>query len=276
MAVDSLARGVTEPSPTSSMARQRRSRLDTTLSVVGEALITAGVLLGLFVVWQLFYTDVQSEREQDAVLDSLDWVEPVVGVGQNTGSQEITGELTVIPLIPEEFKTYSPDGAPVMAQPAHTATFATLYVPRWGNDYIKPISQGVTRRDVLDRLGIGHYPNTAMPGAVGNFAVAGHRTTYGKPFADVDLLQVGDSLVVQTEATWYVYKVTSMDIVEPTFVQAIADNPLSPGSPATTAVITLTSCHPKYSAAQRYIVHGELLYWAPTGHGFPSEIVENA
>ncbi len=276
MAVDSLAPGVVDPGLPASGRGGSRRRLDVALGVVGEVLITAGVLLGLFVVWQLFYTDVQSDRAQDAVLDSLEWVEPVVGVGQNTGTDDITGELTVIPLIPEELKTYSPNGAPVMAQPAHTATFATLYVPRWGQDYIKPISQGVTRRDVLDRLGIGHYPNTAMPGAVGNFAIAGHRTTYGKPFADVDLLQVGDSLVVQTEATWYVYQVTSMDIVEPTYVQAIADNPLNPGSPATTAMITLTSCHPKFSAAQRYIVHGELVYWAPTGHGFPSEIVESA
>jgi sortase A len=276
MAVDSLAAGVIEPSPAAPPSPRGRNRVDTALTVIGEILITAGVLLGLFVVWQLFYTDVQSGREQDAVLNSLDWVEPVVGVGQANSSGEITGELTVIPLIPEELKTYSPDGAPVMAQPEHTATFATLYVPRWGSDYIKPISQGVTRRDVLDRLGIGHYPNTAMPGAVGNFAIAGHRTTYGKPFADIDLLQVGDSLVVQTEDTWYVYKVTTMDIVAPTFVQAIADNPFDPSSSASTAMITLTSCHPKFSAAQRYIVHGDLVYWAPTGHGFPSEIVESA
>lgn len=276
MAVDSLAAGVIEPAPAAPASPRGRNRVDTALTIIGEILITAGVLLGLFVVWQLFYTDVQSGREQAAVLDSLDWVEPVVGVGQANPSGEITGELTVIPLIPEELKTYSPNGAPVMGEPAHTETFATLYVPRWGSDYIKPISQGVTRRDVLDRLGIGHYPNTAMPGAVGNFAIAGHRTTYGKPFANIDLLEVGDSLVVQTEDTWYVYKVTTMDIVQPTFVQAIADNPLEPGSSANTAMITLTSCHPKYSAAQRYIVHGELLYWAPAGHGFPSEIVENA
>lgn len=277
MAVDALAPGKAGSGLPATPARKPRTGLDRALGILGEILITAGVLLGLFVVWQLFYTDVQSERAQDAVLETLDWVEPVVGVAaHNTGGQEVTGEITVVPIIPEELKIYSPNGAPVLGEPGFTKTFATLYVPRWGQDYIKPISQGVTRRDVLDRLGIGHYPGTAMPGQVGNFAIAGHRTTYGKPFSNIDLLQVGDNLVVQTEQAWYVYKVTSMDIVLPTFVQAIADNPNSPGSPATAAMITLTSCHPKFSAEQRYVVHGELLYWAPTGHGFPSEIVDLA
>ena len=94
-------------------------------------------------------------------------------------------------------------------------TFGALHVPRWGYDYVKPISEGTDRARVLDPLGIGHYTNTAMPGEVGNFSIAGHRTTYGKPFTDIQDLKVGDALVVQTDTAWYVYRVTSSEIVQP-------------------------------------------------------------
>jgi sortase A len=149
-------------------------------------------------------------------------------------------------------------------------------VPRWGFDYVKPISEGTSRARVLDPLGIGHYSDTAMPGQVGNFAIAGHRTTYGKPFTDIDQLQVGDALVVQTEDAWFVYRVTDSEIVAPSYLAAIAPTPREPGVAPTAAAITLTSCHPRYSAEQRFVVYGQLEYWAPTGHGFPSEIVEGA
>lgn len=243
-----------------------RSWANTALVVVGELLITAGVLLGLFVVWQLFYTDVQSGRLQDSVLAQLEWHEEVAPNLQDPEQGPA--------VIPEELKHYSSDDAPETAIPGIAETFATLYVPRWGQDYVKPISEGVTRRDVLDPLGIGHYPNTAMPGHVGNFAIAGHRTTYGKPFENVDLLQVGDAIVVETADAWFVYRMVSSEIVRPTDVRVIAPNPLSPQEAPSQAMITLTSCHPKFSAAQRFIVHGEFVYWAEKGNGFPPEILE--
>ena len=276
MAVQSTP-SIAEAPGTPVPANPRRRALDSALGIVGEILITAGVLLGLFVLWQLFYTDVQSGRTQAAALDEIAWAEPVrvpAAAGQAPDAEVGTPEQT--DLIPEDLKVYSPDGAPVLASPATADTFATVHGPRWGYDYVKPISEGVSRAAVLDELGIGHYPKTAMPGAVGNFSIAGHRTTYGKPFTDIDQLQEGDAIVVQTESAWYVYRVTSTAIVAPTFVAAIAPTPDKAGVPATVASITLTSCHPRYSAAQRYIVHGELEYWAPTGHGYPSEIVENA
>ena len=69
---------------------------------------------------------------------------------------------------------------------------------------------------MLDVLGVGHYEGTAMPGGIGNFAVAGHRTTYAKPFNRVEELQVGDPLVIRTtDNIWYVYRVTSTEIVAP-------------------------------------------------------------
>src|SRR6187551_41025 len=214
MTLDSPPAIEAEPSPEpQDSPPAQRSGLDRTLTIVGEILITAGVLLGLYVVWQLFYTDVQSERIQEQAVEELEWVEPVTAIGSDSSDGT---EISIVPVIPDELKHTSPDGAPVIASADNAEIFATLYVPRWGTDYIKPIAEGVTRRDVLDKIGIGHYPGTAFPGDVGNFAVAGHRTTYGKPFADADKLEINDYLVVQTEAAWYVYSVVSTEIVAPT------------------------------------------------------------
>jgi sortase A len=236
------------------------------LAIAGEILIAAGVLLLLYVGWQLFYTDLQAGREQTALLEGLSWTAPDV-VGSATDD---SGD-NAFAVIPDELKEREA-APPGMEEPDYASTFGAMHVPRWGADYTSPISQGVTRRDVLDKLGIGHYPGTAMPGDTGNFAIAGHRTSYGKPFTDVDTLQVDDALIVQTEDHWYVYTVTDWEIVRPTDVDVIA--PVPPGASENGRYITLTTCHPRYSAAQRWIVHGELDYWAPTGHGYPSEMVE--
>lgn len=240
---------------------------DRLLALVGELLILAGAVIGLYVVWQLFYTDVTAAREQQAVLDGLEWAyEPIVAP---TASADDPGIIA-------DGDKQDPATAPVMVEPDFGVTFATLYVPRWGEDFVKPISQGVTRREILDILGIGHYPGTAMPGEVGNFAISAHRTTYGKPFNRIAELKVGDALVVQTQEAWYVYRMTEHLIVQPNQVDVIAPVPGSPDQAPTGQLITLTSCHPMYSAAQRFIVHGELDYWAPLDAGVPAELVANA
>jgi sortase A len=234
------------------------------VGVVGELLITAGVLLGLFVVWQLFWTDVVAERAHDEIVQELGWARTADGVP----------DADPAPAAPEDSSPERRDAAPVLPEQPHATTFATLSVPRWGPDYVEPISEGVTRRDVLDVLGIGRYPGTAMPGEIGNFAVAAHRTTYGKPFNRVAELQVGDPLVVQTQDAWYVYRVTSSQIVMPEDVQVIAPVPDEPGVEPTEAMITLTTCHPMFSARERFIVHGELDYWMPTSEGTPVELAD--
>ena len=259
------------PSP-----RPRRSALDKGIALTGELLITAGVLMGLYVLWQLFYTDVQAERTQSAALEEVVFPEAAALPALTASGTDDGGDDQAAPIetIPEDLKVYSPAGAPVMSQPAEASTFAALWVPRWGSDYIKPISEGTDRHMTLDRLGIGHYTDTAMPGEIGNFSIAGHRTTYGKPFSDINTLEVGDALVVQTDGAWFVYRVTSSQIVQPEDVEVIAPVPGQPGAAPTVASITLTSCHPRYSAEQRYIVHGELEYWAPSGHGYPQEVLD--
>jgi len=151
--------------------------------------------------------------------------------------------------------------------------------------------QGTTDGD-LDR-GPGHYVSSQLPGQIGNFAVAGHRVGKGEPFLNLDKLRPGDKIVVQTASNWYVYSVLGSqsaylaasritdpasreraiaaalaapdsqgvrgrEIVGPTAVQVIDPVPDHPLATATRALLTLTTCHPKYSADQRLIVHAQL------------------
>ncbi|ROS75569.1 class E sortase [Cellulomonas sp. PhB143] len=227
------------------------------VGVVGELLITLGVLLALFIVWQLWWTDVQGDRYQADVIDSLAWTPP--------------------PAQADADPTPRRDEPPVMDEPANLTVFAQMYVPRFGADYVKPVAQGIDKAEVLDTIGIGHYPGTAMPGGLGNFAVAAHRTTFGKPFNKIADLREGDPVVVRTEDTWYVYRVTTHLIVYPDEVGVVAPVPSDPDDPdvvPTQRLITMTSCHPLFSAAQRYIVHGELDYWLPVEDGTPAELTD--
>ena len=115
-----------------------------------------------------------------------------------------------------------------------------------------------------------------MPGGVGNFAVAGHRTTYGKPFNRIAELEPGDALVVRTADLWFVYRVTEHHIVLPEQVDVVAPVPGEPGAEPERATITLTACHPMFSARERYIVHGELEGWMPVADGVPAALTEGA
>ena len=112
-----------------------------------------------------------------------------------------------------------------------------------------PIVQGVSL-DVL-ATGIGHYPETVMPGEVGNFSVAGHRATNGEPFAYLDQLREGDAVVVETGTTWYTYEVTDEYIVQPTQVGVILPVPNKPEAKPRKALMTLTTCNPRWESYER-------------------------
>ena len=224
--------------------------------VIGELMITVGVLLALFIVWQLWWTDVTAGRIQDQTLAGLDWQSPPDTVPSATDLP--TGEPPVVSPVPEG------------------EVFATLLVPRFGADYEVPVMSGVDKRSVLDTGNIGHYPETTMPGGLGNFSLAAHRTTYSKPFNQIADLQPGDAVVVRTEDTWYVYEATDSLVVLPSQVEVIAPVPgLLPGQEIpelTERYITLTSCHPMFSARERFITHGVLKYWMPVSAGTPAEL----
>jgi sortase A len=120
----------------------------------------------------------------------------------------------------------------------------------------KVVVEGVGREEL--RKGPGHVPTTVPPGQPGTFGVSGHRTTYGAPFYRLNDLIKGDTITVVTRDAVYTYTVTSTKIVRPTDVQVL-DNVRGPdGKPK--ATITLTTCHPRYSARQRLVVFGELTF----------------
>ena len=211
---------------------------------VGQLLLTAGYVLLLFVVYELWVTDLLSNARQD----------------------ELTAELR------EEWA--APAAVPAELQGGEA--FALLHIPRLGADYARAIVEG-TGTEELEQ-GPGHYPGTAMPGQQGNFAVAGHRVGRGSPFLEIDELRAGDPIVVETADSWYVYRVLGpaqggvpgQQVVSPSDVSVIAPTPNGPpeGSP-TGAYLTLTTCHPEYSARQRLIVHAVLEGGPVTRAGAP-------
>jgi sortase A len=243
------------------------------IGVIGELLITLGLLLFGFLVWQLWWTDVQGNRAQAEIVREVVRETPPVA-SPSAGSTEKPPVKIAKPRHGEP---------PVLDEPAHTTTFATMQVPRWDGEPERPISQGTDKATVLDVLGVGHYEGTAMPGDVGNFSVAGHRTTYAKPFHRITELKKGDPVVVRTVTldggkgtdTWYVYRVVSSQVVAPTAVEVIAPVPNEPNASPTERMMTMTTCHPMYSARERYIVHLELDYWAPVSSGTPAELVDD-
>jgi sortase A len=155
--------------------------------------------------------------------------------------------------------------------------FAVLHIPRLGADYARVVLEGTDEEEL--KQGPGHYVGTAMPGERGNVSLAGHRVGKGSPFLDLDRLRPGDAIVVETADSWFVYRVLGdratgnlaadpsgipgQEIVSPSAVRVISPTPDAPtGARATGSYLTLTTCHPRFSARQRLVVHAAL-----EGHG---------
>lgn len=225
----------------------------TVVRTVGELLITAGLLLMLFVGWQLWWTDVVAGVEQGQIADGLrsDWA-----------------DARRAPAPQESEPAQDP---PPMAAPQLGDAFAFLHVPRFGVDYEpKPVIEGTSLPLLED--GVGHYDDTVMPGAVGNFSLAGHRVTYGRPLHQIAELREGDPVVIETADAWFTYRVRSSLIVTPDRVDVVAPVPGEPEAEPTERLLTLTSCHPMYSARERYVVHAVLDSWQPASDGPPASL----
>lgn len=222
------------------------------VGAVGEVLITLGVLLLLFVTWQLWWTDVTANREQASIVQTLER-----DFGDGRPGRDVGKE----PLDPLATLKNVPFGK----------AFAIVRIPRFGAGFARPVLEG-TDRPTLTK-GVGHYQGTALPGVVGNFAVAGHRTTYGRPFHNIDLLRKGDVIVVETKASYVVYAVARHLIVTPHSMEVIAPVPQRPGVAPTAAWMTMTSCHPKYSATERYVIFAKLVKVIPRANGLPASFM---
>lgn len=232
---------------------------------VGQTLITAGLVVLLFVVYQVYVTNYFAGREQDTVHTELEkqWAD---------GSLPLpVGDLSKL------------DGHGI----------ANLYIPRFGRDYAKTIVEGHPVPDDAElEKGPAHYGGTALPGQKGDFAIAGHRVGKGEPFLNLDKVKAGDAVVVETQTAWYVYcvlgaatpanacnpnaaagdlsrrdanGVPGREIVSPSDGQVVDPVPGDPNAPTpyATAYLTMTTCHPKFVADKRMILHAVLTRTIP-------------
>lgn len=138
-------------------------------------------------------------------------------------------------------------------------------------DEVRPVNEGV-ELSVLNRGVLGHYPDSALPGGVGNFAVAGHRTTYGRPLWDIASLRPGDPIVVETRTDYYVYRLRELRIVQPHQREVVAPVPGRPGEQPRQRWMVMTACHPKFSAAERIVALSRLEHSQPRSAGPPTEL----
>lgn len=222
----------------------------------GRTLIASGLLVLGFVAYQLWGTGIQYARAQEDLRRQFSQQvtlpeDPPESVERTTTTAFATTMPgpTQPPLLP------TPTAAPPITVPTSIDVsllnegdpIAQIEIPRLGVDEI--VVAGVSREDL--KKGPGHYPETPLPGQRGNAAIAGHRTTYGAPFYDVNELIPGDEIWVTTIFGRFRYVVNAEPrIVEPTDLSVIA--------PSDEAILTLTSCHPRYSARQRIVITAEL------------------
>ncbi|MFJ8541637.1 class E sortase [Streptomyces sp. NPDC093586] len=213
--------------------------------VMGELFITTGVLMLLFVTYQLWWTNVRAHAQADRAASSLqdDWASGK----RNPGAFE-PGQ-----------------------------GFAILHIPKL--DVVVPIAEGVSSKKVLDRGMVGHYAEdplkTAMPEAKsGNFGLAGHRNTHGEPFRYINKLEPGDPIVVETQDRYFVYKMSSiLPVTSPSNTSVLDPVPRQSGFTGPGRYITLTTCTPEFTSKYRMIVWGKMVEERPRSKGKPDALV---
>lgn len=216
--------------------------------VIGEVFITLGVVMLLFVTYQLWWTNILAHQQANGAAGDLQ----------------------------KKWDTKGADRDPGVFSPGQG--FAIIYIPKL--DVKAPIAEGIDKHKVLDRGMVGHYAKgklkTAMPwDKKGNFALAGHRNTHGEPFRYINRLKPGDKIVVETQSRFYTYDMTSiLPQTSPSNTGVIG--PVPPGSGFTKPgrYLTLTTCTPEFTSTYRMIVWGKMVDERPRGEGKPDALVE--
>nr|WP_227457222.1 class E sortase [Micromonospora purpureochromogenes] len=219
------------------------SRLRTVVRGAGELLITFGLVVLLFAGYEIWGKAVIVDAHQSDLNSQL--------------AEEWGADPTVAP-------TTGPTVKP--KPPANGKPVAGLYIPKFDKHWV--VVEGVTPNDI--RYAPGRYPDSAMPGEVGNFSVAGHRIR--STFWRLDELKTGDAIVVETRTDWLVYRVYEQRIVKPSQVEVVAPVPGKPGQKPTEKLLTLTTCNPKFDNYQRLIIHARLDTVQAKSAGRPAEL----
>lgn len=224
--------------------------------LLGEAFISTGVLMLLFVAYQLWWTNVLAGQEAGGAAQSLQdqW-----GKGGKKGESGLDPERRADDFAPGE-------------------GFAILYLPKL--DVRVPIAQGTSKPKVLDKGLVGHYDKqpfrTAMPwDKKGNFGLAGHRNTHGEPFRYINRLVAGDDIVVETATKFYTYKMANrLPSTSPSNTRVIEPVPVGSGFEKPGRYVTLTTCTPEFTSKYRLIVWGKMVEERPRSKGKPDALVE--
>ncbi|MGW3330548.1 class E sortase [Streptomyces rubiginosohelvolus] len=220
-----------------------------------ELCITVGALIVLFVVYFLFWTGVKAADAAEGEIDTLQsrWAsEPVAPAPPPPSS-------STEPSAPAPYR----DGKP----------FATMHIPRFGSGWEWPVLENTEIRTL--QKGLGHYSGTARPGDTGNFAVAGHRRTYGDPFKDFPKLRPGDAVVVNDGTTWFTYRIAKRPYrTVPTDTAVVDPVPRGSGFEGAGRYLTLTTCEPEWGSSHRLIAWAHLDVTRPVSEGKPPELAD--
>jgi sortase A len=212
---------------------------------LGGVVFSFGVLVLLFVAYQLWGTGISTRLHQEQLRREFNHELAISRQRQRRASATTTSEPSATTT------TTSPTrgvAAPVPGDvPADGQPVGTIDIPTIGANYV--VVEGTTTADL--ELGPGHYAGTALPGQPGNAAIAGHRTTYLHPFYNLNELTQGDAIYITTTQGRFEYQVTDLLIVSPSDTAVL--------NPTTTPTLTLTTCNPRFSAAQRLVVQATLV-----------------
>jgi sortase A len=210
------------------------------MGFVGRVLIGFGVLVLLFTAYLLWGTGLFEASHQHSLRQQFEKELSNLKTGANSTSTTLgSSASTAVPT--SGVQAVVPGAVPPEGQP-----IGILDIPKLGLD--KVVVEGTGTGDL--RLGPGHYQGTPLPGQPGNAAIAGHRTTYGAPFYDLNELSSGDPIYVTTTQGKFLYRVTGSQVVSPNDTAVVAAT--------STPELTLTTCTPRFSAAQRLVVHAQL------------------
>lgn len=201
------------------------------LNVLGRILVALGLLVLSFVAFQLWGTGLIESHSQSALRTQLDRELPPGALHR---------------ALPPSPPGTPPQVAPPRAAPAEGQPVGYIDVPAIGVDQV--VVQGIGTADL--RMGPGHYPGTPLPGEAGNVAIAGHRTTYAHPFYNLNALVPGDRVILTTPQGIFVYRVRWVTSVSPDDTAVLA--------PSRQALLTLTTCDPRYSASHRLVLRAAL------------------
>jgi len=213
------------------MSPRSRSVVNTAIGIAGKTLVWAGLLLLGLVAYQLWGTGLETQRAQNRLEDEFEQLLDEATAPPDTDSGAPTTGVA----------------PPVTAPSRPTKALALIRIPTAGVSDI--VVAGVSASAL--RQGPGHVPETPLPGRPGNSAIAGHRSSYGAPFGDLDRVKKGDAVEITTVEGQFTYTVTEVEIVKPTRTDVMATT-------SSKKTLTLITCHPRYSTDKRLIVHARL------------------